>query len=103
MIIQQPLITIICINRFHQLRTGSQTKSTAYILCNSSTNRTDIEDQLMDFVLHKASSTNSGYCIYMVKVGDIWFECDDVKITQIEINKFCNSDTVNMLFYKRCT
>ncbi len=36
----------------------------------------------------------------MVKVGDIWFECDGVKITKIEFNNFCNSNTVYMLFYK---
>ncbi len=29
----------------------------------------------------------------MVKVGDIWVECNDVKITEIEINNFCKYDT----------
>ncbi len=51
--------------------------------------------------MHKGSSTNSRHYISMVKVGDIWFECDDVKITKIEFNNFCNSDTVYMLFYQR--
>ncbi len=57
----------------------------------------------MDSTLHKGSSTNSGYYISMVNVGDIWFECDDVKITKIKFNYFCNSNTVYMLFYKRST
>ncbi len=39
----------------------------------------------------------------IVKVGGIWFECDDAKITKIEFNNFCNSKTVYMLFYKRGT
>ncbi len=33
---------------------------------------------LMGFIFHKGLSTNSGHCISMVKVGDIWFECHDV-------------------------
>ncbi len=57
----------------------------------------------MGLILHKGLSTNSGHYISMVKVGDIWFECDDVKITKIEFNHFCNSNTVYMLFYKRST
>ncbi len=48
-------------------------------------------------MLNKGSSTNSGHYISMVKVGDI---CDDVKITKIEYNNFCNFNTVYMLFYK---
>ncbi len=36
----------------------------------------------------------------MVKVGDIWCECDDVKITKIEFNHFCNYNTVYMFFTK---
>ncbi len=57
----------------------------------------------MGLILHKGSSTNSGYYLSMVKAGDIWFECDDVKINKIEFNHFCNSNTVYMLFYKRST
>ncbi len=63
----------------------------------------DIDSQLMGLILHKVSSTNSGHYISMVKVGDIWFECDYVKITTIEFNHFCNSNTVFMLFYNRST
>ncbi len=48
-------------------------------------------------------STNAGHYLSTVKVGDIWFECDDVKITKIEFNHFYNSNTVCMLFYKRST
>ncbi len=55
----------------------------------------------MGLILHKSSSTNLGHYISVVKVGDIWFECDDVKITKIEFNHFYNSNTVYMLFYKR--
>ncbi len=33
--IQQPLITTICVNIFHQSMTGRLTTNTAYILCNS--------------------------------------------------------------------
>ncbi len=57
----------------------------------------------MGLILYKGLSTNSGHYIFMVKVGDIWFECDDVKITKIEFNHFCNSNAVYMLFYKRST
>ncbi len=89
-IIQQPLITTTCVNRFHQSRTGRLSLI-------------DFDSQLMGLILHKGSSTNSGHYISMVKVGDIWFECDDVKITKIEFNYFCNSNTVYMLFYKRST
>ncbi len=32
-------------------------------------------------------------------MGDIWFECDYVKITKMELNHFCKSNTVYMLFY----
>ncbi len=64
---------------------------------------TDFDCQFMGLILHKGSSTNSGHYISMVKVGDICFECDDVKITKIEFNHFCNSDTVYVLFYKRST
>ncbi len=103
MIIQQPLITTICVTRFHQSRTGRLTKNTAYILCNRSINLTDFDGQLMGLILHKGSSTNSGHYLSMVKVGDVWFKCDDVKITKIEFNHFCNSNTVYMLFYKRST
>ncbi len=55
----------------------------------------------MGLILHKGSPTNSGHYISMVKVGDIWFECDDVNIIKIEFNHFCNPNTVYMLFYKR--
>ncbi len=102
-IIQQPLITTICVNRFHQSRTGRLSKNTTYVLCNRSISLTDFDGQLMGLMCHKGSSTNSGHYISMVKVGDIWFECDDVKITKIEFNHFCNSNTVYMLFYKRST
>ncbi len=54
-------------------------------------------------ILHKRSSTNSHHYLFMVKAGDIWFECDDVKITKIEFNHFCNFYTVYMLFYERST
>ncbi len=51
----------------------------------------------MGLILHKDLSTNSGHYISMVKVGDIWFECDDVKITKMGFNNFCNSDTVYVI------
>ncbi len=101
MIIQQPLITTICVNRFHQSRTGRLTKNTVYVLCNRFISFTDFDGQLMQSILHKGSSTKSEHHISMVKVGDIWLECDDVKITKIEFNHFYNSNTVYMLFYKR--
>ncbi len=41
--------------------------------------------------------------LLLVKIGDIWFECNDMKITKIEFNHFCNSNTVYKLFYKRST
>ncbi len=96
MIIQQLLITTICVNRFHQSRTGRLSKNTAHVLCNRSISCTN--GQLMGLFLHKGPSTNSDHYISMVKVGDIWFECDDVKITKIEFNHFCNSNIVYMLF-----
>ncbi len=85
MIIQQPLIITICVNRFRQSRTRRLTKNTTYILCNRSVSLTDFDGQLMDLILHKGLSTNSGHYISMVKVCDIWFECDDVKITNISV------------------
>ncbi len=102
-IIQQPLITTICVNRFHQSRTGRLSKNTAYVLCNRCTILTAIDGQLIVLILHIGSSINSGHYISIGKVGDIWFDCDDVKITKIELNNFCNSNTVYMLFYKRNT
>ncbi len=39
----------------------------------------------MGLILHKGSSTNSGHYISMVKVGDIWFECDDVKSLELSL------------------
>ncbi len=42
-IIQQPLITSICVNRFHQSRTGRLSKNTAHILCNRSISLTSID------------------------------------------------------------
>ncbi len=72
-IIQQPLITTICVNRFHQSRTGRLSKNTAHVLCNKSISLTDFDGQLMGLILHKGSSTNSGHYISMVKVGDILF------------------------------
>ncbi len=102
-IIQQPLITTICVNRFHQSRAGRLTKNTAYVLCNRSISLTDFDGQLIGLILHKGSSTNSGHFLSMVRVGDIWFECDDVKITKIEFNHFCVSNAVYILFYKRST
>ncbi len=88
MIIQPPLITTSCVNRFHQSRTGRLTKNTAYILCNRS---------ISPLILHKWLSTNSGHYISMVKIGDIWFECNYFKVTKIEFNNLCNSNTVYML------
>ncbi len=102
-IIQQPLITTICVNRFHQSRTSRLSKNTAHVLCNRSISLTYFDGQLMGLILHKGSFTNSGHYISMVKVGDIWLECDGVKITKIEFKHFCNSNTVYMLFYKRST
>ncbi len=54
---------------------------------------------LMGLILHKGSSTNSGHYISIVKVGDIWFECDDVKITKIEFNSSCSSNTIYIYIY----
>ncbi len=54
------------------------------ILCNRSTCLTYFDGQLMGLILHKGLSTNSGHCISIVKIGDIWYEYGDVKITQIE-------------------
>ncbi len=70
---------------------------------NRSINLTDFDNQLMGLILHKGSPTNSGHYLSMVKVGDIWFECDDTRITKIEFNHFYNSYTVYMIFYKRST
>ncbi len=95
------LITSICVNGFHQSRAGRLSKNTAYILCNRSISLTDFDGQFMGLILHKWSSTNSGHYLSMVKVGDILFECDDVKITKMEFNHLCNSNTVYKLFYKR--
>ncbi len=41
MIIQQPLITTICVNRFHQSKTGRLTMKTAYVMRNRSISLTD--------------------------------------------------------------
>ncbi len=84
MICQQPLITTICVNRFHKLRTGRLSKNTTYVLCYRSISQTDFDGQLMGLILRKGSSTNSVHYLSMVKVGDIWFEFDNVKITEIE-------------------
>ncbi len=46
-IIQQPLITTIGVNRFHQSRTGRLSKNTAHILCNRSISFTDFDSQFM--------------------------------------------------------
>ncbi len=51
----------------------------------------------MGLILYKGSSTNLDHYTLMVKVGDICFGCDDVKITKIKFNNFCNSDTVYLL------
>ncbi len=45
-------------------------------------------------ILHKGLSSNSSHYISMVKIGDIWYQCDDVKCTRIEYNNFCNLNTV---------
>ncbi len=37
----------------------------------------------------------------MVQLGDIWFECDDVKIIQIKLKHLCISDTVNKLILQK--
>ncbi len=100
---QQPLITTICVNSFHQWRTGRLTKNIVYILCNRSTNLGDFDGQLMCLILHEGSSTNSGHYTSMVKVGDMWLECHYVKVTKIQFNNFCNSATLFMLFYERST
>ncbi len=52
----------------------------------------------MSLILHKGSSTNSGHYIFMIKISCILYQCDDVKITRIECNNICNSNTVYMLF-----
>ncbi len=36
----------------------------------------------------------------MVKVGDIWFEYDDVKIIIFDFNHFCNSNIVYVILQK---
>ncbi len=79
---------------------GLVLRSLLFLLYNN-ISLTDFDGQLMAHILHKGSSTNSCHCIYMIKVGDIWFKCDNVKITKIEFDHFCNSNTVYMLFYKR--
>ncbi len=53
----------------------------------------------MGLILQKGPSIISGHYISIVKVGDIWFECDDVKITKTEFNCFCNSNTVYICYY----
>ncbi len=63
---------------------------------------TDFDSQLVGLILHKGSSSNSGHYISVIKVGDIWFECDDGKSNKIELY-FWNSDAAFMLFYKRST
>ncbi len=102
-IIQQPLMTTICVTIFHQSRAGRQTKNTTYILCNRSISLTDFDGQLMVLILHKGLSTNSSHYLFMVKVADILFECNNVKITKIEFDHFCNSNSFYMLFCKRST
>ncbi len=81
--------------------TGRHSKNTSYIQCNRFISLIDVDGQLMDLILHKGSSTNSGHYLSMVKVGDIWFECDNVKITKIELNHFYNSNTAYMLFLQK--
>ncbi len=57
----------------------------------------------MGLILHKGSSTNLDYYISMVKVGDIWYKYDNVKIAGIEFNNLCNLNIVYMLFDKTST
>ncbi len=54
----------------------------------------------MGLILHKGSSTISIHYRSMIKVCDIWLECDALKITKIGLNNICNSDTVYMLLKK---
>ncbi len=93
----------ICVNRFHQSRTGRLAKNTVYILWNRSITLTGFDNQLMGLIVLKGSSTNSDHCIFMFKVGEIWFESVDVKTIKIEFNNFCNFNTIYILFYKRST
>ncbi len=44
-IIQHPLITTICVNRFQQPRTGWLSKNMAHVLCNRSISLTDFDGQ----------------------------------------------------------
>ncbi len=52
----------------------------------------------VSFILYNGSSTNSGHHMSIVKVGDTCYKFDYVKITRIELNNFCNLNTVYMLF-----
>ncbi len=72
---------------------GRLSKNTAYVLCNRYISLTDFNGQLISLILD-----NVDHYIYMIKVGDLWFEFEDVKITKIECNNFCNSVNVYMLF-----
>ncbi len=86
-IIQQPLITAICVNRFHHQSSACRlTKNTATILCKMSSSLQDFEVHLIGLNLHinKGSSINSGDYLPTVRVGDIWYQYDCSKISRIE-------------------
>ncbi len=78
--------------------TGRKNKNTVYNLCKRSISLPDLEGHLMGLILHKESSTNSAS---MVNTCDFCYQCDDVKITRIEFNNFCNWNTVYMLCYTK--
>ncbi len=69
--IQQPLITTMCVHRLYQSRTSKLTTNTAYILCNRIISLTNFDGKMMGLILHEELSASSGHYISMVKFSGI--------------------------------
>ena len=78
------------INRFNQDGTKDKTKIDIPLKIN-------IDNQtleLLGIILHKGDSTNSGHYIAIVKRNNIWYNCDDANITEINIENALNTNNV---------
>ncbi len=69
-----------------------------YILCNRCVSLTDFEGLLMGLILHKGHRLIRAIAYQWLKLVAFWYQCDNIKITWIKFN----SNTVYILFYKRC-
>ena len=100
---QQPTITTIRINRFHQSGYGRISKQLGQITISEYITLDDFRAKLIAMVLHMGTAISNGHYTSLVNWDEDWYLCNDNSVSKVEFDHFSMSKEVYLLFYQILT